>query len=205
MENDDLFIKKLDYSLWLRKLLGEGKNKAFLDEQYESAIEFGKNAALKYPFSGENVFKFLFNNGVKKVLKFSETKDCRFYYHAYYEETREEIAYDETFANDIHSLSSTLFPWSKEDIQNALLLHEGFHHLEVTRLGLTTEALSIKKPSAKDGVWRDIAAFSFVREQKPGLFCQVLDCCWLKVHGKVISRELNPSIWKMIEARKGLS
>jgi len=204
MENDALFIRKLDNALWLKNLLGCCKDKRFLDEQYESAIEFGKNAAIKYPFSGESAFKFLFNNGVKKVSKFSETKDCRFYYHAYYEETRAEIAYDETFANDIYPLSSTLFPWSKEDIIDALLLHECFHHLEVTKLGLTTEALSIKKPSAKDGVWRDIAAFSFVREQKSGLFCQVLDCCWLKVHGKSVSKKLNPSIWEMIEARKSL-
>lgn len=206
LSGDAELIRRLDDLLWLRGYAGSSMNRQDLDRAYSLAVVFGRKAAEKTPISGtadpREFDAQLFSHGIKAITAFSETGESGRFTHAYYDENTQAIAYDEAFAAEVIGISGGKLPWNAEEIRRALLLHELFHHLETTNIGLTYEFIrgqtGRRPPKASRNLWRDIAAFAFVHAQRPAMSCQLLDLCWLKRHAPERYAALLPDIRRVM-------
>lgn len=183
-------IRRLDNLLWLQGYACASMTPQNLDRAYALALEFGYTAAENTPLPPtSDPLEFdiqLLSYGIKAINTFFQTEESGRFAHAYYNEEIQSIVYDETFATDVLAVSSGYLQLTVEDIRQALLLHELFHHLEIKNIGLTYEFIKSqcgrRPPKASRNLWRDIAAFAFVHTKRPSIYCQILDLCWLKLH-----------------------
>ncbi len=183
-------IRRLDDMLWLQGYACSSMKQMDKELAYFMAIQFGTDVAANNPVDSKiepNTFdRTLLDFGVNGLHTFSQKGEAKGFSHAYYNEPTKEIAYDETFAKDIIYICTGFLPWKEEDIRQALLLHELFHHLENTCVGFTPDFIanstSRRLPKSSWNLWRDIAAFAFVHTQRPDMYCQLVDLCWMKKH-----------------------
>ncbi len=206
LSDDAKQIRRLDGLLWLQGYACASMTQRDMNQAYALAIEFGHTAAERIPipatFTPQEFNGQLLLHGIRAVNTFSQTGESGRFAHAYYDEQTHTIAYDETFAAEILNISQGHLPWTAEDIRQALLLHEFFHHLEIMNIGLTYEFIQSqtgrRTPKASKTLWRDIAAFSFTHEQRPSMYCQALDLCWLKQHAPERYAVLLPDIQQIL-------
>lgn len=171
-------IKAINRALWLSSPSFKQNPKKH-DALQSEAIRIGEETSRRYPLNICNVVSELTNLGIKGIEYFAQSNGDR----AYYLLDEMKIYLNSVFISEMtdYFKSQQIEFFSHENIMNALILHELFHHIEETLTKPTDDVLKNIHKTSVPPIYRDIAAFAFANAAIPGMICQVIDIFWLKM------------------------
>lgn len=185
MTEQQNLAQRLDLLLWLDLPIFARMPRETLLLYHGAAAEYGRSLARRYPHTPGHIVEDMLGLGVSKVVDFTPAEKETLTDRAYYEPQTKEVHWNSNFSLDLLSkCGDGPLPCSAGEIDQAILLHEAFHHIEES-LETPADAMLQKRYSRFFApVFREISAFAFVNEQAQNGPCQLVDLLWLKVNAQ---------------------
>ena len=185
MSNID--IKAIDKVLWLSSPAFK-RNPQKHEMLQSEAIRIGEETAKKYPLALDSIMSEPESFDVKGIEYFAQSNGDR----AYYVPREKKIYLNSAFISEMadYFKSQQIEFFTRENITNALIAHELFHHIEETMEQPTDAVLRHIHKTSVPPIYRDIAAFSFANALIPGMVCQIIDMHWMKMRYPSMSTPL---------------
>ena len=180
VDMNNIDIKALNRVLWLSSPAFK-QNPQKHEMLQSEAMRIGEKTAEKYPLDMSSIASELIKLDVKGIEYFAQNNGDR----AYYVPHEKKIYLNSMFISEMTDYfnSQQIEFYTRENITNALIAHEIFHHIEETREQPTDALLKRIHKTSVPPIYRDIAAFSFANTLIPGVVCQIIDMHWMKMRG----------------------
>lgn len=176
--------RELDFRLWLNSPVYTRMPVREKTQYYSDAVACGREQARRHPLNLSQLIPDMFTLGIQSIVPFTEKERNVLTDRAYYEPRTRSVHWNDRFSTALTAARKGHF--SSEEIDQAILLHETFHHIEETLTQPTDQMLSQKHQRFFAPVFREFAAFAYINELWGKGPCQEIDMLWLNVNRKQI-------------------